>query len=52
MRYTREELLQFLETLRDEMMTPMNPMERMKWVGERAYSISGVITLAREDDNK
>lgn len=49
MRYDRGELLRFLETLRDEMMTPMHPLDRSKWVAERAYSITGVLTLAKEE---
>ena len=49
MRYTREYLLDFLEILRDEMMNPMHPFERSKWVAERAVSINGVVTLARNE---
>ncbi|MDE1854475.1 MAG: hypothetical protein KGI38_12110 [Thaumarchaeota archaeon] len=49
MRYDRAELLRFLETLRDEMMRPMNPFERSKWVAERAYSITGVLVAAKEE---
>jgi hypothetical protein len=49
MRYTREELLRFLEQLRDELITPMNPFERSRWVAERAYSITGVLTLAKDE---
>jgi hypothetical protein len=47
MQYDRKELLRFLETLRDEMLTPMNPFERSKWIAERAYSITGVLTIAK-----
>ena len=44
---TRDELLAFLETLRDEMVTPMNPFQRSKWVAERACSITGVLVQER-----
>ena len=52
MRYTREYLLKFLETLRDEMMTTMNPFERAQWIAERSYSITGVILQAREEEKE
>jgi hypothetical protein len=52
MRYDREELLRFLETLRDEMMSPMDPFSRLRWIAERVYSITGVLTLAREEKKK
>jgi len=48
-RYDREELLRFLETLRDEMLIPMNPFERSRWIAERAYSITGVLVLAKKE---
>jgi len=35
--------------LRDEMMSPMNRLERTRWLAERAYSITGVLTLAKEE---
>jgi hypothetical protein len=52
MQYDRAELLRFLETLRDELMTPMNPFERSRWVAERAYSITGVLSLAKKETEK
>lgn len=52
MRYTREYLLKFLETLRDEMMTTMNPFERAQWIAERSYSVHGVIFQAREEEKE
>jgi hypothetical protein len=46
---TREELLAFLATLRDEMMTPMSPFQRSKWVSERAWSITDVLSQETAD---
>ena len=52
LQYDRAELLNFLETLRDELLTPMNPFERSRWVAERAYSITGVLSLAKKETEK
>ncbi len=48
----RRTLLDFLETIRDGLMTPMDLPKRAKWIAEAAYAVSGVITLAKLDDEK